>query len=418
MELIKAIGQIKAKITEATAKMLEKFRSWLSEKRNFLFSWYTKDAGETQEPERTLIQLPPAVRQKVVEFVEQLPSNSADREAIVSALDESFEVWHDNPSNANNSIVILSSPVTSVSRIITESLKEWTQQKQLPMTMLPLTARPLEIESIKSKLEYHLKPKSTEDDSQTNRLEVVVIPNLSWCFLRSFDGLSGIEYLQSLLSDGSKNRFWIIGGGQVGWEYLNSVCNLEAYCGKTFVLPKVPPEKLQEWFEPIVKELDIVFAEPRIDKQILEQDSDCKTHYFEVLADVSDGISVVTVQGFLKSLYSEEKEVTEEEEETTDKIDSEEPTIVVAQTPKLPKIPDLESVDQYILYSLLLHGDLTLAALAESLGDDRSEVQPRIQLLRRQGVIEEKDRVLKINPIHYPKLKRQLANNNFIINKE
>ena len=399
--------------------MLEKFRSWLSEKRNFLFSWYTKDVGETQEPERTLIQLPPAVRQKVVEFVEQLPSNSADREAIVSALDESFEIWHDNPSNANNSIVILSSPVTSVSRIITESLKEWTQQKQLPMTMLPLTARPLEIESIKSKLEYHLKPKSTEDDSQTNRLEVVVIPNLSWCFLRSLDGLSGIEYLQSLLSDGSKNRFWIIGGGQVGWEYLNSVCNLEAYCGKTFVLPKVPPEKLQEWFEPIVKEIEITFAKPRIDKQILEQDSDPKTHYFEVLADVSEGISVVAVQGFLKSLYSEEDETEEDEnrekeEETTNETES----VIVAQTPKLSKIPDLESVDQYILYSLLLHGDLTLSALAESLGDDKSEVQPRIQLLRRQGVIEEKDRVLKINPIHYPKLKRQLANNNFIINKE
>ena len=406
--------------------MFEGFRNWFAERRNFLFSWYTKDAKETQEPERSLIKLPPEIRRKVVKMVEQLPSNSADREAIVSALDESFEIWHQDPSNANNSIVILSSPVAAVSRIISESLEEWTQQKQLPTVMLPLTARPLEIESIKSKLEYHLEPKSTEDDSQADRLEVVVIPNLSWCFLRSLEGLSGIEYLQSLLCDGSKNRFWIIGGGQVGWEYLNSVCNLEAYCGKTFVLPKVTSEELQEWLEPIVKELEITFGKPRIQKQILEQDLDPKTHYFEVLADVSEGISVVAVQGFLKSLYSQEEteEETEEEtgeeetiekgEETTDDNES----TVIAQTPELPEIPDLESVDQYILYSLLLHGDLTLSALAASLGDDRSEVQPRIQMLRRQGVIEQKDKILKINPIHYPKLKRQLANNNFIINKE
>ena len=86
--------------------------------------------------------------------------------------------------------------------------------------------------------------------------------------------------------------------------------------------------------------------------------------------------------------------------------------------PSLPGLPPLEPDDQFILYSLILHGDLTISALAESLGDEQSEVQARVQILRRQGVIEQKDKVLKINPIHYPALKQELANNNFIIHRE
>ena len=91
---------------------------------------------------------------------------------------------------------------------------------------------------------------------------------------------------------------------------------------------------------------------------------------------------------------------------------------LIAQTPKLPKLPTLESVDRYLLYSLLLHGDLTLSTLAASLGDEEAEVQARVQVLRQQGVIEQRNRVLKINPIYYLQLKRELAANNFIINRQ
>ena len=400
--------------------MFKGFKSWLSDSRNFIFSRYTKDSEETQEPEKTLVELPLKVRKKLVEDTENLPSNPADQKAIADALDEAFERWHENPNNSNNSIAILSSPVAAVSRILSETLEDWTKQKQIPMKLLPIKARPNAAEKIKSKLEYYFEQKESENDDTEEQPEVIVIPNLSWCFLRSLEGLEGIEYLQSLLCDGSKNRFWIIGGGQVGWEYLNSVCNLEAYCGKVMTLPKIEPEEFQEWLEPIIEDLDITFDKPGVDKQLLEGDKSNKTNYFNRLTDISDGISTVAIQAFLKSIHHQE---IDEVEDFLKKIETDvehklSEKIVVAQIPYLPDLPDLELADQYLLYSLLLHGDITISALAESLGDDQSQVQNRVLMLRHYGVVEQQEKVIKINPIHYPNIKRELANNNFVINRD
>ena len=411
MIVVKAIAALIETLTTAMANGAKKFRKWLADRRNFLFSRYTKDARETQEPERSLIELPAEIRQKLVDAIENLPSNPTDKDGISQAIDKSFELWRKDPRNADNSIVVLSSPVASVSRILTETLEEWADTKQVPLRLLPLTARPYAVETIPSKLEHELKSRENGDD----KLEIVVIPNLSWCFLRSVEGLEGIEYLQSLLCDGSNNRFWIIGGGQVGWQYLSSVCAIEAYCGEVFVLPRLESEDLEPWLNPIINELDIKFEEPRIKRQILESDKGDKTNYFDRLADISKGVGTVAVQGFLKSIRYEEIEKDKDKDKDEDKPKQK---AIVAQIPTLPKLPKLVSADQYLLYSLLLHGDLTIAALAESLGDSESEVQGRVQLLRREGIVEQQDNVLKINPIYYPRIKQELAANNFIINRE
>lgn len=394
--------------------MFKNFRNWLANNRHFLFSRYTKDSQETQEPERTLIQLPSDIRQKLVERIENLPINPHDSQAIAEKLDEVFDLWRDNP-DSNNSLVILSSPVTGVSRILTETLEDWAKQKQITIRLLPLKARPEIADTIESKLKHYLEEEFVReaagdregDGSPNPSPEIVVLPNLSWCFLRSFEGLTGIEYLQSRLCDGFPNRFWIVGAGQVGWEYLNSVTQLEAYCKDVLTLPELTTEQLRSWFEPIIDELNITFNDPEIDRQILQNDKDNQTHYFETLSDVSNGVSTVAIQAFLKSIHYEEANPELEAD-----------SAIIAKVPQLPDLPDLESADLYILYSLLLHGDLTISALAESLGDDRAEVQARVQGLRHQGVIEQRKKVIKINPIHYPNVKRELANNNFVIDKD
>lgn len=384
--------------------MLEGFKDWLANSRRFLFKRYTKDSIETQEPERNLIQLPPEIRRKLVDRVAKLPINPGDREAISTKLDEVYETWKANPVSTNNSMVVLSSPVTSVSRILSETLSSWAEQKQISFRPLPLKARPEIADTIKSKLQHYLEEEFVEEAIADRQSEVVVMPNLSWCFLRSWQGLEGIEYLQSRLHDGFQDRFWIIGAGQVSWEYLNSVSNIEAYCKEAFTLPALSAEQLADWLQPIIEELNITFADPELNRQILDNDKDNRTHYFECLADISQGVSNVAVQAFLKSIHYEEDE------------EQRNPTIV-AQTPQLPELPELDSSEQYLLYSILLHGDLTISALAESLGDGESEVQAKVQALRHQGVVEQRGKIVKINPIHYPNVKRELANNNFVINK-
>jgi len=368
-------------------------------------SRFSTDEQETQEPEKSLTELPPSVASKLVAAVDKLPSDNPDMEAIQSTLGEAFDKWRKNPEVADNSLVILSSPVTTVSRILTESLQDWASEREITLRPLQWIARPQEVENIKTKLQQQLGSGIVTTGSKEP--EIVVIPNLSWCFLRSVDGLEGIDYLQDvLLQDNS--RFWVIGAGEVGWEYLNHVSHFKAYCGEYLELPQLNSEQLQKWFEPVISEYEITFAKPNIEFPNSEEDESYQKRYFNKLASVSEGVNTVAAQVFLRSMRYEPKE-------TKDGENQEAEGILEAQNPELPNFSRLNPDEHYILYSVLLHGDLTLAALSESLGDEKSFIKGRVQTLRRKGLIEHNNGLLTINPIHYPRLKNELSNNNFII---
>ena len=383
------------------ATILRRLKTWIFESRSFVFSWYTKDRNQLQEPTKSLVELPPLIREKLIAATNNLADNPADTEAIRSCIDEAFEKWRNCPQTAENSIVILTSPVMVVSRIIITILENWTEEKQVSVNVLPWNKRPADADSIRSKLQQYLEH---EVKVTANELpEVMVIPNLNWCFLRSMDGLDGIDYLQKMLLHDS-DRFWIIATGEVTWDYLNSISDLEADCGRVAPLPKLDRDSLREWLKPILKELNITFADPRLESQILEGDKDEETTYFEDLTSVSRGISVIALQAFLASIVYEPPDE-----------DNQQQAVIQAQSPELPNLPDLESAHHYLLYFLLLHGDITLSALAHSIGDSESKVRKRIKFLRNQGLVEEQGEILKINPIYYPKLKQELVNNNFVI---
>ena len=383
------------------ATVLQRFKTWIFESRSFIFSWYTQDRNQLQEPTESLAELPPPLRENLVVATNELADNPADTEAIRNSIDEAFERWRDRPQTAENSIVILTSPVMVVSRIIITILENWVESKQVSVNILPWNERPADANSIQPKLEQHLAKATRENiDKQP---EVIVIPNLGWCFLRSMDGLDGIDYLQEMLLR-DRSRFWIIAAGQITWDYLNSITDIEADCGRVSRLPNVEPNSLKEWFKPVITQLDITFADPRLESQILEGDKDAETIYFEDLASISRGVSAIALQAFLASIGYQTRDDEKEQQ-----------GILQAQSPELPNLPDLESAHHYLLYFLLLHGDITLPALAYSIGDKESKVRKRIKFLRQEGLVEEKEEILKVNPIYYPKLKQELLNNNFVI---
>ena len=382
------------------APKISRFQTWLLDKRSFVFSWFSSDRQETPEPEETLADLPPPLAEKLTEATQNLPSNPGDQEAVQSALDSALERWQSHPHTADNSLVMLSSPAAAVSRILTESIENWGAERQIPVRLLQWVARPSDPETFKPRLQKQLgRGVLLPSKSQ----EIIVISNLSWCFLRCIDGLDGVDYLRDVLLQ-DRSRFWLIGLGQVGWEYLDAVCHIKSYFSES-PLPELDGEQLQKWLNPIISELGITF-QPQVEPHSEEDQEDTtQAEYFEKLASVSEGISTVAVQVFLRSIHYES--TGEDEGEGSLK----------AQSPSLPSLPSLAPDDYYVLYSLLLHGDLTIASLALSLGDDRAAVQSRVQNLRRAGVVEQQNEILRINPIHYPKLKSELANNNFIINE-
>ena len=383
------------------AAILQQFKTWIFESRSFVFSWYTKDRDRIQEPTRSLVELPSSIREELIAATNKLPDNPTDTETIRTQISETFEQWRNRPRSAGeNSVAIVTSPVMVASRIIIDIIEKWAEQEEIELRILPWNGRPDEPDSIEPKLQEHLKPKPTQTEDRP--IEVVVIPNLSWCFLRSMDGLDGIDYLQKMLLHDSE-RFWIIATGQVTWDYLNSITDIEADCGRVLFLPKLEGSSLQKWFQPVISQLEITFADPRLKSQILDADKDADTIYFEDLASVSRGISIIALQAFLASVSYEPHE------------DKDEKGIIEAQSPELPSLPDLKTIDHYLLYFLLLHGDLTLSTLAYSIGDRESRVRKRIKFLREEGLIEKDGEILKINPIYYPKLRTELINNNFVI---
>ncbi|WP_019508296.1 hypothetical protein [Pleurocapsa sp. PCC 7319] len=382
--------------------ILKRFKTWIFESRSFVFSWYTKDRNQLQEPTRSLVELPSSLREKLIALTNQLADNPADTEVIRTSIDEAFEKWRAHPQRAENSIVILTSPVMVVSRIIITILENWSTQKQVSVKILPWNERPADVDSIELKLQQYLKREA--GDIARQQPEVMVIPNLSWCFLRSMDGLDGIDYLQKMLLHDS-SRFWIIATGKVSWDYLNSISDLEADCGRVCRLPEIKSDSLREWLKPITSELNITFADPRFESQILEGDKDAETIYFEDLASISRGISVIALQAFLASVNYQLPDDENEQKQG----------FLTVESPELPNLPELESAHHYLLYFLLLHGDITLSTLAHSIGDKESKVRKQIKFLRGEGLVKEFDEILKINPIYYPKLKQELINNNFIL---
>jgi|GEM_PF-634979 len=446
------------------ANVVTQLRDWLLQNRPFRMGRLEKDAAYDSDVKESLAELPEDIAQHLIEQVNQLPSHPYDQKIIQEAVFTAIGQWQDAPDLVNNSLVFLSSPVSAITRILTDSLVDWAEQSALSINLLDWIERPIHAAQIQANLHEALA--QTEADAQ--RKNVAVIPNLSWCFLRSAEGLDGIDYLRDcLLSDST--QFWIIGGGQVGWQYLNSILKLKAHCGDVVKLPSLSGEQLQSWLMPIIDQLQIRFDQISMQERLQElgkeqshsfflrsftaaweeigvtaksilrhithdgrsaeltasEDDSEWLDYFERLSDLSEGVSTIALQLFAKSIYYEKIEDIPADKPLT-KADSEEieslldfeplpPHRLVARLPKLPKLPQLEQDDLYLLYSLLVHGDMTLDALAESLGEARQIVNDQVQLLRRDSLVEQKGQVVKVNPIHYPRLKKELASNNFIV---
>jgi len=464
-------------------KKASQLRDWLISKRFFRVGWVAKDNPTVREPEEAFSTLPDEIAEKLHQVVNQLPANPFETQAVLDPLESAIAQWVEDPTSAESSIVITAQPVSPVSLVLGESLSQIKieENHQIAIELVDWIERPPHSDRIREKLEKRLtsaQPKHQEE--QPGAKQITIIPNLGWCFLRSARGLDGIDYLQdSIMNDSS--QFVVIGCGQIGWEYLKSTLKLQAYCDQVVHLPELTGKQLQEWIEPIVNKFDIQFQDAALHKRLSDSnqlediqlsikkpietiseitqeaaataksslrsakealdgdaddddDTSPKREYFNRLAEISNGVSIVAIQLFVKSLRYQKTagpnldkiqsgEQNEQErdlnsEETSDRTlkDSSKDAQIVAQIPKLPPLPeDLSQSDLYLLYSLMLHGDLTIKALAESLGDAPQIVNNQVQVLRKQGIIEQKGSIVKPNPIHYPKLKRELANNNFII---
>ncbi|NJN73556.1 MAG: MarR family transcriptional regulator [Limnothrix sp. RL_2_0] len=390
--------------------------------RQTVQSWFSQAQATVSETEEELVPLPDVLENQLAQKIRALPSPEIYQSFIREELAIAIETWQQN-LDAPNSLVFLGSPVEPIAAILNDGLRQWSDAPVNIITPLPCMARPedplVSIQQIRDALDPYtqLDPDNQEDadeqldpDSLDARQTVVLIPCLEQCFLRCIGGWEGIEYLRDVAIH-HRHCFWVIGCSHWAWNFLDFVCQVSAYFSEVKSLPELNGEVLKEWLDPVVK--TVIAAQAQT-----EEDGD-RPDYWHSLASKALGVSSIAVNIWLQSLRIDPELVADGDKSPDLNLASDNPEgeelILHEVKPSLPSFPSLNHGDRYLLHSLLIHGRMTRAHLAFSLGQREGQIQSQIQALLRTGLLERNDGCLSVQPSHYVRLKTELANNNFFV---
>ncbi len=368
------------------------------------------------ETEEEWAPLPAGVTQALTQRLKSLPPPTPYTTAIQLATREALQAWQANPETVSNCLVVLAAPVDAIALTLRASLQDYLLDCEMRF-FLGGYHRPPNALAITGHLQRELTPQHepkesqpaapvTQADLQASPLHVNVIPSLEPCFLRCIQGWQGIEYFQNLVAQ-DDSSFWVVGCNHWAWAFLDKVCQIGAYLERTVVLPQLSGSELAAWLQPMT---EVVLPQPTDGSLQLQIASDDEA-FWEALASVSAGHATTAAYLWLQTLQLEASKLSPEGTlpPETDHLE------IVPRKPKSPSLISLEALDRYLLHALLLHGEMTRSHLALSMGEDERMIRSRVQVLRREGLVRQSGRRLRVHPAHYPKLYSELGNNNFLI---
>jgi len=410
-------------MTIPIAPLLEKVRAWLPKARETLQAH--ADGLEAKFNPQELDPIPRQESDRLRRELAGLVTPAPYQNFIRSELEERLAAWRSG-AEAGNSLAVLGCPAEAIATILWDTLTSPEPVEDLTWQWLPWSGRPGDHRAIASELQEAILQPPEGDRA------LAVIPDLSWCFLRCTDGFDGIERMKEAIFR-DRSRFWLVGCNRWAWLYLDRVCELGDLFENTISLPPLVPIALKDWLEPVWKPLDLQLGdegESAEEDEELEEEkwaSKAERRYYHRLVGVSQGIGAIAARGWLESLgvsppKKEGSENPEEGEESEKTVAPEtEATPRILGRPALPTLPSLSKDDRFVLFSLTLHGTVTLPHLALSLGVSEGEIHTRVQRLIRVGIVIRPptgEGQLQLNPMHYPRLKRDLDNNKFLIGED
>lgn len=402
----------------------QQLQSWLSQ---------TRAANETPTD---LVALPDVLIKQLLQHIAHLPSPPAYQTAVQKAIGDAVEVWQKN-LDAPNTLVILGSPVESINKIINDSLEEWSDRPDLEITNPLVNWQRISNHLVTSqKIQQLFKPYSNiqqgidpdldhvlDAGCLDQRRKLVIIPSLEQCFVRSIGGWESIEFLRDLAIQ-NRHCFWVMGCNHWAWDFLDFVCQVSAYFSQIYPLPKLDSEMLENWLNPIIQtvvEQESSDQFPGLNKKQKNTSlEDRHQAYWQSLASQSVGVSRIAANLWVQSLRTK-KEITEQKSLPSLELKKsrKDPDFTIYESrPFLPSLPSLTGQDRYLLHSVLIHGQISRTHLALSLGEGKNQIQVQVQRLLRAGILEQSQGRLAIEPIHYAKLKNELATNNFFVGED
>ncbi|EAW39280.1 hypothetical protein [Lyngbya sp. PCC 8106] len=356
--------------------------------------------------------------------VQSLALPEAYENAIQTKLSEVLTPWKKNKDLANHLFIVLS-PIEPLKQILEQTLEQ-VKDEALSIKTLSWENRPDQYSTLKINLQEEIESsESLEENSHPeNTQSLIVIPDLSLCFLRCVEGLDSIEYLfDFILKDHS--RFWIVGCNQWAWKYFDYLYKVNTGFEHIFSLPTLNAIELKQWLNPIYgtldDTLDIEFSDHE-DKSNHQSEewheeenwiSKKEKQYFQRLADISEGLSQPAAHLWLDSLrYVKQSE--EIDSETVELQEEKPEKHLILKRATLPSLPEFTKEDQYLLSSIGLHGEISLSALAVSLAESEYQIRIQVQRLLRTGIILQKQGLFQLSPIYYSRLTRDLIDNHIL----
>ncbi len=346
-----------------------------------LKNWFSK--AQTIGIDQETTDLP----QPDVDYLQQqlqlLPHHPTYLSTLKAALEESWQQWQQG--TASNCYVVLSHPTEPLFQILSNMA-----HSNLPAPsylLVPDQTRHLLVDQL-----ANLNLSSSTQDT------LILLPSLDAYFFRSIQGLETIEHLIEKLTS-TPACYWLIGCNHWTWTYLDSVCQIGAYFDEIAPLPSLTGQQIYNWLSNLLETLTLDWGG--------ETTTTPTDHpYFDRLANLSWGLSQVATQLWLKSLrYPKQQDEAQSLSEVTLRV---KPVV-------LPDLPSLTTEDHFLLYTLLLHNQITSQDLALSLGESVGRVQAQVKELLQKGLLHRHQSYLEIYPSYYIQIKTVLQNNNFLV---
>ncbi len=377
-----------------------------------LRSWFSQAKEATHIEDDRLGELPEAMALELERKIQALPVPSVYETTVRETIASSVETWQNN-LDAENSLAIVASPVEPLVGAIEGALQEWDASDIDIITLLPCCHRPDDPLQLLEEIDRALQRENVAIDRRNNngeksdedilaaRRTVLVIPNLSQCFLRCIGGWQSIERLRDTIAR-DRSFFWVAGCTTWSWQFLDYVCQIGAYIERVCLLPELDAKNLCQWLDTV----ENTISHPEVKSNDVLPDR-YQTNW-DTLAEKSRGLSQVAACLWLRSLRLPQEKIEQFDDDR--EIDL---TDIERVAPQAPSLPELEAIDRYLLHSILIHDRISLPHLALSFGEPESLIRPRIQILLQKEAICIENNLLAVHPIYYLRIKTELENNNF-----
>jgi len=323
-------------------------------------------------------------------------------EPLLAILDENLTDWL-NSATPNDTLKIIVFPPCDDHSI----LQSWAERNKLECLESPTPESILSGEAV------------LPDISNGS---VLVIPRLEAWMMRTYYGLSLIKQLLAAIEN--TERKIVVGCNIYAWEFLKKAVNAASFLPDPMTFQALDSKQLRDLFYSFHTKSDsanITLYHQKSAQDIFAEDDEDNESYFKILAATSRGIPWVAWHLWRNNLLTQKEEPESEDTDKKAADDAEDKALPAASSDQ--QILWVSALKEFtlpnsgndllllVLQAILIHHEISVDHLLKVLPD----IKPTeaIPLLKRAGIITQKEGKLRCKPEAYPAVREGLIASGF-----